>query len=185
MGKSVVQEALTATSQSNRVLVRLVSCKARSEVAEPEQVRADLLPPPRSTSLRAMGPNTDCLPDFLPAISDCLSILFFCFSKLVTTSFHLLMAVTALSRHTPSMVLADFLVPLLFFLFLFLFLFFLFFLFFLLFFLLFLFFLFFLLFFLFFLLFFLFFLPFLFFLVLFFLFFLFFSPFFAFLFFLC
>merc|ERR1712214_277805 len=125
-----------------------------------------------------MGPNTDCLPDFLPAISDCLSILFFCFSKLVTTSFHLLMAVTALSRHTPSMVLADFLVPLLFFLFLFLFLFFLFFLFFLLFFLLFLFFLFFLLFFLFFLL----FLPFLFF---FFLFFLFFSPFFAFLFFLC
>merc|ERR1711992_7138 len=141
MGKSVVQEALTATSQSNRVLVRLVSCRAPSEVAEPEQVRADLLPPPRSTSLRAMGPNTDCLPDFLPAISDCLSILFFCFSKLVTTSFHLLMAVTALSRHTPSMVLADFLVPLLFFLFLFLFLFFLFFLFFLLFFLLFLFFL--------------------------------------------
>merc|ERR1719367_411429 len=65
------------------------------------------------------------------------------------------MAVTALSRHTPSMVLADFLVPLLFFLFLFLFLFFLLF------------------------------LPFLFFLVLFFLFFLFFSPFFAFLFFLC
>merc|ERR1719243_184513 len=147
MGKSVVQEAFTRTSQSNRVLVRLVSCKAPSEVAEPEQVRADLLPPPRSTSLRAMGPNTDCLPDFLPAISDCLSILFFCFSKLVTTSFHLLMAVTALSRHTPSMVLADFLVPL----FLFLFLFFLFFLFFLLFFLLFLFFLFFLLFFLFFL----------------------------------
>merc|ERR1712149_132934 len=162
MGKSVVQEAFTRTSQSNRVLVRLVSCRAPSEVAEPEQVRADLLPPPRSTSLRAMGPN-----------SDCLSILFFCFSKLVTTSFHLLMAVTALSRHTPSMVLADFLVPLLFFLFLFLFLFFLFFLFFLLFFLLFLFFLFFLLF-----------LPFLFFLVLFFLFFLFFSPFFAFLFFL-
>merc|ERR1712214_262198 len=121
MGKSVVQEALTATSQSNRVLVRLVSCRAPSEVAEPEQVRADLLPPPRSTSLRAMGPNTDCLPDFLPAISDCLSILFFCFSKLVTTSFHLLIAVTALSRHTPSMVLADFLVPLLFFLFLFLF----------------------------------------------------------------
>merc|ERR1712214_173861 len=73
-----------------------------------------------------MGPNTDCLPDFLPAISDCLSILFFCFSKLVTTSFHLLMAVTALSRHTPSMVLADFLVPFLFFLVLF-FLFFLFF----------------------------------------------------------
>merc|ERR1719410_1659919 len=36
MGKSVVQEALTATSQSNRVLVRLVSCKAPSEVAEPE-----------------------------------------------------------------------------------------------------------------------------------------------------
>merc|ERR1712038_1582708 len=168
MGKLVVQEAFTRTSQSNRVLVRLVSCKAPSEVAEPEQVRADLLPPPRSTSLRAMGPNTDCLPDFLPAISDCLSILFFCFSKLVTTSFHLLMAVTALSRHTPSMVLVDFLVPLLFFLFLFLF--FLFFLFFLLF-----------LFFLFFLL----FLPFLFFLVLFFLFFLFFSSFFAFLFFLC
>merc|ERR1719150_1967493 len=165
MGKSVVQEALTATSQSNRVLVRLVSCRAPSEVEEPEQVRADLLPPPRSTSLRAMGPNTDCLPDFLPAISDCLSILFFCFSKLVTTSFHLLMAVTALSRHTPSMVLVDFLVPLLFFLFLFLF--FLFFLFFLLF----LFFLFFLLFlpFLFFLVLFFLFLPFLFFLVLFFL----------------
>merc|ERR1712038_611902 len=100
-----------------------------------------------------MGPNTDCLPDLLPAISDCLSILFFCFSKLVTTSFHLLMAVTALSRHTPSMVLVDFLVPLLFFLF------------FLLFFLLFLFFLFFLLFLFF--LFFLLFLPFLFFLVLF------------------
>merc|ERR1719266_631310 len=156
MGKSVVQEAFTKTSQSNSVLVRLVSCRAPSEVAEPEQVRADLLPPPRSTSLRAMGPNTDCLPDFLPAISDCLSILFFCFSKLVTTSFHLLMAVTALSRHTPSMVLVDFLVPLLFFLFLFLFF-----------------------------LFFLLFLPFLFFLVLFFLFFLFFSPFFAFLFFLC
>merc|ERR1712207_38717 len=118
MGKSVVQEAFTKTSQSNKVLVRLVSCRAPSEVAEPEQVRADLLPPPRSTSLRAMGPNTDCL----PAISDCLSILFFCFSKLVTTSFHLLMAVTALSRHTPSIVLADFLEPLLFFLFLFLFL---------------------------------------------------------------
>merc|ERR1712038_369817 len=81
------------------------------------------------------------------------------------------MAVTALSRHTPSMVLVDFLVPLLFFLFLLLFfLLFLFFLFFLLF-----------LFFLFFLL----FLPFLFFLVLFFQFFLFFSPFFDFLFFLC
>merc|ERR1712156_1415753 len=152
IGKEVVQEAFTKTSQSNRVLVRLVSCSAPSEVAEPEQVRADLLPPPRSTSLRAMGPNTDCL-----------SILFFCFSKLVTTSFHLLMAVTALSRHTPSMVLVDFLVPLLFFLFLFLFF----------------------LFFLLFLLFFLLFLPFLFFLVLFFLFFLFFSPFFAFLFFLC
>merc|ERR1719422_214454 len=179
MGKSVVQEALTATSQSNRVLVRLVSCRAPSEVAEPEQVRADLLPPPRSTSLRAMGPNTDCLPDFLPAMEACFSILVFCLSKLATTSFHLFMAVTAFSMHMPSRVLVDFLVPLLFFLFLFLFLFFLFFLFFLLFFLLFLFFLFFLLFFLFFLL----FLPFLFFLVLFFLFFLFFSPFFAFFFF--
>merc|ERR1712155_272718 len=93
MGKSVVQEALTATSQSNRVLVRLVSCRAPSEVAEPEQVRADLLPPPRSTSLRAMGPNTDCLPDFLPAMEACFSILVFCLSKLATTSFHLLMAV--------------------------------------------------------------------------------------------
>merc|ERR1712079_414101 len=111
MGKSVVQEALTATSQSNRVLVRLVSCRAPSEVAEPEQVRADLLPPPRSTSLRAMGPNTDCLPDFLPAMVPCLSILVFCFSKLATTSFHLLITVMAFSRHTPSTVLADFLVP--------------------------------------------------------------------------
>merc|ERR1719461_974830 len=100
MGKSVVQEALTATSQSNRVLVRLVSCRAPSEVADPEQVRADLLPPPRSTSLRAMGPNTDCLPDFLPAMVPCLSILFFCFSKLATTSFHLLITVMAFSRHT-------------------------------------------------------------------------------------
>merc|ERR1711878_107285 len=120
MGKSVVQEALTATSQSNRVLVRLVSCKAPSEVAEPEQVRADLLPPPRSTSLRAMGPNTDCLPDFLPAMEACFSILVFCLSKLATTSFHLFMAVTAFSMHMPSSVLVDFLVPLLFFLLLFL-----------------------------------------------------------------
>merc|ERR1711884_998185 len=116
MGKSVVQEALTATSQSNRVLVRLVSCKAPSEVAEPEQVRADLLPPPRSTSLRAMGPNTDCLPDFFPAMEACFSILVFCLSKLATTSFHLFMAVTAFSMHMPSRVLVDFLVPLLFFL---------------------------------------------------------------------
>merc|ERR1719225_2234955 len=100
--------------------VRLVSCRAPSEVAEPEQVRADLLPPPRSTSLRAMGPNTDCLPDFLPAMEACFSILFFCFSKLVTTSFHLFMAVTAFSMHMPSSVLVDFLVPLLFFLLLFL-----------------------------------------------------------------
>merc|ERR1712217_217639 len=113
MGKSVVQEAFTRTSQSNRVLVRLVSCRAPSEVAEPEQVRADLLPPPRSTSLRAMGPNTDCLPDFLPAMEACLS-------KLATTSFHLFMAVTAFSMHMPSSVLVDFLVPLLFFLLLFL-----------------------------------------------------------------
>merc|ERR1711994_283098 len=120
MGKSVVQEALTATSQSNRVVVRLVSCKAPSEVAEPEQVRADLLPPPRSTSLRAMGPNTDCLPDFLPAMEACFSILVFCSSKLATTSFHLFMAVTAFSMHMPSSVLVDFLVPLLFFLLLFL-----------------------------------------------------------------
>merc|ERR1712223_1564907 len=114
MGKSVVQEALTATSQSNRVLVRLVSCRAPSEVAEPEQVRADLLPPPRSTSLRAMGPNTDCLPDFLPAMEACFSILVFCLSKLATTSFHLFMAVTAFSMHMPSSVLVDFLVPLFF-----------------------------------------------------------------------
>merc|ERR1711884_972242 len=120
MGKSVVQEALTATSQSNRVLVRLVSCKAPSEVAEPEQVRADLLPPPRSTSLRAMGPNTDCLPDFFPAMEACFSILVFCLSKLATTSFHLFMAVTAFSMHMPSSILVDFLVPLLFFLLLFL-----------------------------------------------------------------
>merc|ERR1711878_256510 len=120
MGKSVVQEALTATSQSNSVLVRLVSCEAPSEVAEPEQVRADLLPPPRSTSLRAMGPNTDCLPDFLPAMEACFSILVFCLSKLATTSFHLFMAVTAFSMHMPSSVLVDFLVPLLFFLLLFL-----------------------------------------------------------------
>merc|ERR1712241_1248013 len=119
MGKSVVQEAFTRTSQSNRVLVRLVSCKAPSEVAEPEQVRADLLPPPRSTSLRAMGPNTDCLPDFLPAMEACFSILVFCLSKLATTSFHLFMAVTAFSIHMPSSVLVDFLVPLLFFLLLF------------------------------------------------------------------
>merc|ERR1712242_619847 len=90
MGKSVVQEAFTRTSQSNRVLVRLVSCRAPSDVAEPEQVRADLLPPPRSTSLRAMGPNTDCLPDFLPAMEACFSILVFCLSKLATTSFLLL-----------------------------------------------------------------------------------------------
>merc|ERR1712155_502386 len=117
MGKSVVQEAFTRTSQSNRVLVRLVSCRAPSEVAEPEQVRADLLPPPRSTSLRAMGPNTDCLPDFLPAMVPCLSILVFCFSKLATTSFHLLITVMAFSRHTPSTVLVDFLVPFEFFLF--------------------------------------------------------------------
>merc|ERR1712207_41182 len=116
MGKSVVQEAFTRTSQSNRVLVRLVSCRAPSEVAEPEQVRADLLPPPRSTSLRAMGPNTDCLPDFLPAMEACFSILVFCLSKLATTSFHLFMAVTAFSMHMPSRVLVDFLVPLLFFL---------------------------------------------------------------------
>merc|ERR1712193_279856 len=116
MGKSVVQEAFTRTSQSNRVLVRLVSCKAPSEVAEPEQVRADLLPPPRSTSLRAIGPNTDCLPDFLPAMEACFSILVFCLSKLATTSFHLFMAVTAFSMHMPSRVLVDFLVPLLFFL---------------------------------------------------------------------
>merc|ERR1712223_1126121 len=120
MGKSVVQEAFTKTSQSNRVLVRLVSCRAPSEVAEPEQVRADLLPPPRSTSLRAMGPNTDCLPDFLPAMEACFSILVFCLSKLATTSFHLFMAVTAFSMHMPSSVLVDFLVPLLFFLLLFL-----------------------------------------------------------------
>merc|ERR1712241_1567435 len=116
MGKSVVQEAFTRTSQSNRVLVRFVSCKAPSEVAEPEQVRADLLPPPRSTSLRAIGPNTDCLPDFLPAMEACFSILVFCLSKLATTSFHLVMAVTAFSMHMPSRVLVDFLVPLLFFL---------------------------------------------------------------------
>merc|ERR1712214_178892 len=116
IGKSVVQEAFTRTSQSNRVLVRLVSCKAPSEVAEPEQVRADLLPPPRSTSLRAMGPNTDCLPDFFPAMEACFSILVFCLSKLATTSFHLFMAVTAFSMHMPSRVLVDFLVPLLFFL---------------------------------------------------------------------
>merc|ERR1712001_9616 len=120
MGKSVVQEAFTKTSQSNRVLVRLVSCRAPSEVEEPEQVRADLLPPPRSTSLRAMGPNTDCLPDFLPAMEACFSILVFCLSKLATTSFHLFMAVTAFSMHMPSRVLVDFLVPLLFFLLLFL-----------------------------------------------------------------
>merc|ERR1719195_1915280 len=113
MGKSVVQEAFTITSQSNRVLVRLVSCRAPSEVAEPEQVRADLLPPPRSTSLRAMGPNADCLTDFLPAMVACFSILVFCFSKLATTSFHLFMAVTALSRHMPSIspILADCLMP--------------------------------------------------------------------------
>merc|ERR1712155_435337 len=113
MGKSVVQEAFTRTSQSNRVLVRLVSCKAPSEVAELEQVRADLLPPPRSTSLRAMGPNTDCLPDFLPAMEACFSILVFCLSKLATTSFHLFMAVTALSRHMPSIspILVDCLMP--------------------------------------------------------------------------
>ena len=42
------------TSQASRVLVRLVSCLAPEEVVEPEQERADLLPPPRSTSLRAM-----------------------------------------------------------------------------------------------------------------------------------
>merc|ERR1719213_1355457 len=91
MGKSVVQEAFTRTSQSNRVLVRLVSCKAPSEVAEPEQVRADLLPPPRSTSLRAMGANTDFLAPFFPAISDCFSILVFCLLKLATTPLHLFM----------------------------------------------------------------------------------------------
>merc|ERR1711878_90101 len=113
MGKSVVQEAFTRTSQSNRVLVRLVSCKAPSEVAEPEQVRADLLPPPRSTSLRAMGPNADCLTDFLLAMVACFSILVFCLSKLATTSFHLFMAVTALSRHMPSIspILVDCLMP--------------------------------------------------------------------------
>merc|ERR1712156_799364 len=116
MGKSVVQEAFTRTSQSNRVLVRLVSCRAPSEVAEPEQVRADLLPPPRSTSLRAIGPNTDCLPDFLPAMEACFSILVFCLSKLATTSFHLFMAVTAFSMHMPSRVLVDFLLPFLVFL---------------------------------------------------------------------
>merc|ERR1712242_676358 len=63
-----------------------------------------------------MGPNTDCLPDFLPAMEACFSILVFCLSKLATTSFHLFMAVTAFSMHMPSSVLVDFLVPLLFFL---------------------------------------------------------------------
>merc|ERR1712241_443990 len=67
-----------------------------------------------------MGPNTDCLPDFLPAMEACFSILVFCLSKLATTSFHLFMAVTAFSMHIPSRVLVDFLVPLLFFLLLFL-----------------------------------------------------------------
>merc|ERR1712045_85233 len=67
-----------------------------------------------------MGPNTDCLPDFLPAMEACFSILVFCLSKLATTSFHLFMAVTAFSMHMPSSVLVDFLVPLLFFLLLFL-----------------------------------------------------------------
>ena len=118
MGKSVVQEALTATSQSNSVLVRLVSCLAPSESAEPEQVRADLLPPPRSTSLRAMGANTAFLSDFLPAMVACFSILVFCFSKFATTSFHLLITVMALSKHLPSIVLEDFLEPLRFFRFL-------------------------------------------------------------------
>merc|ERR1712241_625924 len=67
-----------------------------------------------------MGPNTDCLPDFFPAMEACFSILVFCLSKLATTSFHLFMAVTAFSMHIPSRVLVDFLVPLLFFLLLFL-----------------------------------------------------------------
>ena len=70
-----LQDLLTLISQSNKVLVRLVSCLAPELEYDPPQDRLLLLPPPISISLKAMGANTPFLPDLLPPVLFCLVIL--------------------------------------------------------------------------------------------------------------
>jgi len=113
-----LQVSLIFMAHSPRVVVRLASCLAPSESEDPEHVRADLFPPPTSTSLLTTGAKTSCLALFFIAISDCFSALVFCFMKLATCVFHLFIVVVAHSRHFPSTILAWALEPL-FFLFLF------------------------------------------------------------------
>jgi len=63
-----LQEVLTLISQSNRVLVRFPSCLAPSLPKVPPQLRLDLLPPPISMSLKAVGANRPFLPDLPPPV---------------------------------------------------------------------------------------------------------------------
>merc|ERR1712088_1181716 len=90
--------------QESRVAVRLASCLAPSLVVLPPQDGADLLPPPASTNIWAMEPNRDFLPDLFPAVVFCFSILFFCFSKLEMTSFHIFMIVIDCSKQAEEIV---------------------------------------------------------------------------------
>merc|ERR1712001_740249 len=72
--------------KESRVEVRLASCLAPSLVVLPPQDGADLLP------------------DLFPAVVFCFSILFFCFSKLEMTSFHIFMIVIDCSKQAEEIV---------------------------------------------------------------------------------
>lgn len=74
---AVLHDLLTSTSQSNRVLVRLVSCLAPLLVVDPEQDRALLLPPPMSSRAKATEANSPFLSLLLPPCLFCFVILLF------------------------------------------------------------------------------------------------------------
>ena len=99
---------LISFSQLKSVSVKLVSCFAPLVSFNPAQEREDLLPPPSSTNLRAIGPKAPFLSDFFDAMPDCFSILAFCFSKFVVDLLILLVlrpvSAANLARVLPRMV---------------------------------------------------------------------------------
>merc|ERR1719422_1283586 len=102
---AVLQEGLTSISHLKRVSVRLASCLAPSLSFSPPQLRSDLLPPPISTSLLAMGAKSPFLPALLSPVLFCFLILLYWASKFLTISFHIFIILMDMDRQSVLTVL--------------------------------------------------------------------------------
>ena len=102
-GMEVLHAVLMFSWHMVRVEVRFCSCLAPSVVFFLAQVRLvtseEELPPPIVINVAATSPNTDPFEFFPPATFIFLLILLLCLMKFPATSFHILIAVTAVSRH--------------------------------------------------------------------------------------